>query len=295
MIRMIGTAIAGAALSTSMAFADWQPLVSTEDLTEILPDEPIILDIRSPGAYAEGHIEGAVSVPYNAWRGPEDNPGALISDEKLTAILTEAGVEPDVPVIISYAGKGTLDFGSAARVYWSLKSAGIQEIAILNGGLAAWTASGGVLTTEEGSNFASDYAYSFSEEWQIDRAGVHAVIDGTSEAQLVDARPDAFFSGAKQHADATWAGTLRGASNLVHEAWFGGSLLSTDKDHVLALLAKNGIAPDTQIVSFCNTGHWAATNWFVLSEIAGIKGVRLYPESMVGWTQNAKRVAKLAN
>jgi thiosulfate/3-mercaptopyruvate sulfurtransferase len=46
------------------------------------------------------------------------------------------------------------------------------------------------------------------------------------------------------------------------------------------------------IVSFCNTGHWAATNWFVLSEVAGIEGVKLYPESMVGWTQAVGRIAK---
>ena len=37
-------------------------------------------------------------------------------------------------------------------------------------------------------------------------------------------------------------------------------------------------------MSFCNTGHWAATNWFALSEVAGIEGVRMYPESMVGWS-----------
>ena len=39
-----------------------------------------------------------------------------------------------------------------------------------------------------------------------------------------------------------------------------------------------------KIVSFCNTGHWAATNWFALSELSGLKGAKLYPESMVGWS-----------
>ena len=37
-------------------------------------------------------------------------------------------------------------------------------------------------------------------------------------------------------------------------------------------------------MSFCNTGHWAATNWFALSELAGIENVKLYPESLVGWS-----------
>ena len=38
-------------------------------------------------------------------------------------------------------------------------------------------------------------------------------------------------------------------------------------------------------VAFCNTGHWAATDWFALSEIAGHKNVKLYAGSMVDWTQ----------
>ncbi|MEM1298766.1 MAG: rhodanese-like domain-containing protein [Pseudomonadota bacterium] len=294
MIRLVSTAIAGLVLSASAAFADWKPLVAPADLAEMLDEEPVVLDIRSPGAYAEGHIETAVSVPYNAWRGPEDNPGALISDEKLTAILTEAGVEPDVPVIITYAGKGTLDFGSAARVYWTLKSAGVEEIAILNGGLNAWTAAGLELTTEAGGNFASDVTYSFAETWLIDREGVRDVLDGTATAQLVDARPEAFFTGVKKHDAAAWPGTLSGALNIVHETWFGGPVLAATKSDMLAALKEAGVDPTAgDIVSFCNTGHWAATNWFVLSEIAGIEGVRLYPESMVGWTQNAERVAGL--
>jgi len=40
-----------------------------------------------------------------------------------------------------------------------------------------------------------------------------------------------------------------------------------------------------QIVSFCNTGHWAATNWFVLSEVLHRPHVALYPGSMVDWSR----------
>ena len=50
------------------------------------------------------------------------------------------------------------------------------------------------------------------------------------------------------------------------------------------ILQAAGFTSDKKLVSFCNTGHWAATNWFVLSELSGLKGVKLYPESMVGWS-----------
>ena len=296
MTRLVGSLLAAILIPATAAFADWRPLLTPTELVAVMEDEPIVLDIRSPGAYSDGHIETAVNVPYNAWRGPENNPGALISDEKLTAILSEAGVEPDVPVVITYAGSGTLDFGSAARVYWTLKSAGVEQVAILNGGLAAWSAAGEELTTEAGGNFASDYAFRFAEDWRIGRKDLREVLEGNAPGQLVDARPHAYFTGAKKHEAAAWAGTLRGAANIVHEAWFGGRVLNVDREQVLARLREAGVAPDNGIIiSFCNTGHWAATNWFVLSEIAGISNVKLYPESLVGWTQNADRVAHLGD
>ena len=43
------------------------------------------------------------------------------------------------------------------------------------------------------------------------------------------------------------------------------------------------------MVSYCNTGHWASTNWFVLSEVLGRSDVRLYSGSMVEWTNDERR------
>lgn len=297
MIRAITLFLATLVVSATTALAaSWQPLVSPDGLAKLIPqqEEAVILDIRAPDAYAQGHVAGAVNVPYPAWRGPEANPGALIDDQKLTLLLSEAGITPEAPVIITYSGSNTTDFGSAARVYWTLKSAGVAQIAILNGGLAAWTAAGKALSTAEDSNFPSDNAFTFAETWRIDRDGVRAVLEGRRSAQLIDARPEAFFIGVKKHKAAAWAGTFTGALNIVHENWFGGPVLSADAASVLAMLRAKGIEPDgADIVSFCNTGHWAATNWFVLSEIAGIEGVKLYPESLVGWTRSAERTAAI--
>ena len=50
------------------------------------------------------------------------------------------------------------------------------------------------------------------------------------------------------------------------------------------LLQQNGLDQAEVTVSFCNTEYWAATNWFVLSEVVGQEGVKLYPEPMVEWS-----------
>ena len=59
------------------------------------------------------------------------------------------------------------------------------------------------------------------------------------------------------------------------------------------LAEAEGFADADQLVSFCNTGHWAATNWFALSELAGIDNVKLYPESMVGWSNAGHEMANV--
>jgi thiosulfate/3-mercaptopyruvate sulfurtransferase len=297
MLRFAIAITAALGLTTATAIAEeWKPLLDPVDLVELIEsDEPILIDIRGVADYREGHVDGAVNVPYHAWRGPEDNPGALINDEKLTLILSELGVERGTPVVVTYQGVDSTDFGSAARVYWTLKSAGVEEIAILNGGVKAWAEAGLELSSAEASNFPSDEEFTFASDWLIDREGVRDVVAGRRAAVLVDARPLAFFDGREKHQLAAWAGTLANALNLDHRSWFNsGASLIADPAELRMIAEKAGYIPGgPEIVSFCNTGHWAATNWFVLSEIAGIEGVKLYPESMVGWSRANGRVAQV--
>ena len=52
------------------------------------------------------------------------------------------------------------------------------------------------------------------------------------------------------------------------------------------IAAASPIDPAKETVSFRNTGHWAATNWFAMSEVLGQKNVKLYAGSMVEWSQD---------
>jgi len=73
-------------------------------------------------------------------------------------------------------------------------------------------------------------------------------------------------------------GTLKGAQNLEYTRWFApDSSAMLPADEVRRIAAASPAAGDVPVVSFCNTGHWAAINWFALSEVAGRPGVKLYP------------------
>ncbi|MEM6623143.1 MAG: rhodanese-like domain-containing protein [Pseudomonadota bacterium] len=272
--------------------ADWQKVMAPQQLLA-MAGQVTIVDIRGADEFQRGSIEGAVNAPYGTWRGPEENPGRVLSDAALTELLQGLGLTASSAVVVVYHGKNETDFGAAARVYWTLKSAGLSQIAILNGGLVAWVKADLPLSTAFGAPERSTATFALSQDWMIDRDGVASVLDGDRDAVMIDARPAPFWKGQRKHAAAARAGTLEGALNIAHDSWFGGNRTKIlTADEVLRVAEAAGYRPGgPELVSFCNTGHWAATNWFALSELAGIEGVKLYPESLVGWTQNGGAVA----
>jgi thiosulfate/3-mercaptopyruvate sulfurtransferase len=199
-------------------------------------------------------------------------------------VFRRLGIELDRPTVVVHQGSDETDFGAAARVYWTLKSAGVSEIAILNGGMIAWTADGArAVSTEATAPRPSDVTVSFSDRWLATQEDVLAVVEGGTQATLLDARPQSFWAGQEMHPAAARPGTLPQSEYFTHTGWFSSPAI-VDPAAARALAEKNGYAEDEALISFCNTGHWAATNWFALSELAGIENVRLYPESMVGWS-----------
>ncbi len=278
-ITLFGALALVAVAFTGARATEWQVLLGPDQVAGRA--DILNIDIRTPELYAAGHPEGAVNAPYAAWRGPAANPGAPLDDAALSALLSRIGVTRDRPVLITYQGTDPSDFGAAARVYWTLKSAGVSRIAILEGGMTAWVAAGLPLSTTPVAPEPSVISATLSTEWMATREDVAAIIAGTTRGTLVDARPVEFLKGSVKHPAATHAGTLPGARHLAFSSWFDGKDAKTDQK----LMGQfSSPAEDGPVVSFCNTGHWAAINWFMMSEVEGIAGAKLYPESMVGWT-----------
>jgi thiosulfate/3-mercaptopyruvate sulfurtransferase len=282
------------------AQTDLSPLLAPSDLVEVMAqDAPLILDIRAPGeantagTFAAGHIEGAVNAPYALFRGPAENPGQVPSDTVLTEVLQSLGVTADRPTVIVHQGTNETDFGASARVYWTLKSSGVSNLAILNGGIDAWTKAGLPLGRTAVAPERSTIEVRFSDQWLATEEDVLAVVSGEAEATLLDARPESFWAGRDSHAEAARPGTLPQSEFFTHSNWFSGGPAIVDAAEARALAQDAGYTDDAGLISFCNTGHWAATNWFALSELAGIDNVRLYPESMVGWSNAGHEMANV--
>jgi thiosulfate/3-mercaptopyruvate sulfurtransferase len=283
MKRLVAFAIA--LVASAAAFAA-PPLLGPADVNALLGKPGVrVVDIRDPASYADKHIPGAVSAPYGSWRGPASNPGELPALPALTKRVQSLGLTPETHVVVVSTGKDVTDFGAAARVYWTLKVLGLKELSILNGGVAAWTAAGLPLDNAKVSVAASAFEPRIDESLVASREQTIAAASSGS-ARLVDARPPEFFRGETRHQAAKLPGTLKGAVNVEHASWFKpGTTTFVATDEARRIAATTPLDPARDTISFCNTGHWAATNWFAMSEVLGQSNVKLYAGSMVDWTQ----------
>ena len=297
MLRLIRQITLAASIGLASPILNAAPLVEPADLSARLASPQLrIVDIREgkdaagKTPFEFGHIPGSISAPYSQWRGPADNPGKVPDATRLTELLQRLGIGRDTEVVVVYEGKDPTDFGAAARVYWTLKAAGLARLSILNGGVKAWRAAGKPLSTEPVTVAPSNLLVRIDSRYVATREDVERAIAGGGKTNLVDARPKDFFEGSNKHAAAKSAGTIQGARNIEHDSWFAkGSAAVLPADEVRRVAQQKGIqvggASDVETVSFCNTGHWAATNWFVQSELLGDTKAKLYPESMVEWSR----------
>ncbi|GAB2704364.1 rhodanese-like domain-containing protein [Comamonas sediminis] len=282
-------AVASALLASSWLTAAHaaQPLLSPAELASAQQGAaaPVVIDIREPKLYAEGHIPGALNAPYSKWRGPATNPGELPDLPKLTALVQSLGLTPATHAVVVSTGADATDFGAMARVYWSLKVLGLKELSIVNGGMKTWVADGKPVSTEAPQVQASSYQPVLDESLIATRDQVRSHVD-LSNAALVDSRPDAFYQGKTRAPAAKLSGTLPGAQQLDFNQWFvKGTAQFVDQATARQIAEKVSRKDGQDTVAFCNTGHWAATDWFGLSEMAGLPNVKLYAGSMVDWTQ----------
>lgn len=280
------TILLGGLLAAASGFAA-QPLLSPQELQARLSSPQLrVIDVRDAKAYAAEHIPGAVNAPYGLWRGPAANPGELPPLPRLTQLVQSLGLGPSVHAVVVSSGADGTDFGASARVYWTLKVLGVKELSVLNGGVKAWTDARLALSKDAVSVAASSFQPALDTTLIASTEEVAQRVR-SRDALLVDARPADFFLGETRAPAAKLPGTLPGAVNLQFDKWFAaGSGVFVPEAQARRIAAASPVEPNRETVSFCNTGHWAATNWFALSEVLGQKNVKLYPGSMVEWSRD---------
>lgn len=282
------------------------PLVDASWLDANLDrDNLVVLDVRSGidnggdrSSFQNAHIPGSVYSSYtgDGWRESRNGVAGLLPPvASLERLIGGLGITNDDTVVVVPAGTGPTDFGSAARVYWTFRVLGHDAVTILNGGFAGWRAAG--YEVAEGAGAPLPMAQ-FNGELQENLIASLEEVQKAREtqAQLVDARPTDYFRGETKSPAAKAPGTIPGSRNLPHHSFIAqqDQVFYLNREAITEKVNTAELDPQARTIAFCNTGHWAATDWFVLSELAGFDQVALYDGSMAEWSQDSSRPMQVA-
>ncbi len=276
-LALIGvvTPIADAQAPTDTTFT-----VSASWLAEHSSDPTIaIVDMRPLETYNQGHIPGALNLPWQKLAQPSTDESQIGPwQSQVMNQLGSAGISPG-DMVVSYDDAGSL---YAARMGWVLKYLGHEHAAVLDGGLPAWTQLGEPVTTEAAVRPAVTYTGSPNPEllatWQY-------VLDNLANptVQIVDARPTASYTGDAAATD-LHAGHIPGALNL---DW--NNLVETDAPRIFKNADKlqeafdaTGLNRDKEIIVYCGSGP-ASSELMLTLQMLGYPNVREYSASWTEW------------
>ena len=256
----------------------WALIDCRFDLADPAAGQAAYLDEHIPGAvYA--HLERDLSAPPTGANGrhPLPPPGVL------AAVFSRWGIGHGVQVIV-YDDSGG---GYAARTWWSLRFLGHDAVAVLDGGLQAWVASGHPVRQGLESRRPAPFSPSPRSELKIEADQVLAGL-GSPGIVLIDARAQERFRGEEEPIDPV-AGHIPGALNRPWQTNLDASgrfLPAIALRHQFEALL--GASPASSAVAYCGSGVTACHNLLAMAH-AGLLGARLYPGSWSEWSSSASR------
>ncbi len=265
------------------------PLMDVAGLQARLADHgrTVLLDVRwalgDPHGYRhylQEHLPGAVFVDLQtelaAPAVPERGRHPLPAAEDLQASARRWGIN-DGDVVVAYDDSGNM---AAARVWWMLRNAGLAEVYLLDGGLAAWRAAG--LPVEAGSVVpeAGDVQLTDGKMPAINAAAAAAWPDA---GLLLDARAGERYRGEFEPIDPR-AGHIPGAMSAPTSENVDGSGRFLAPDALRRRFESLGVSDGVQVAVYCGSGVTAAHEVAAL-EIAGFPAA-LYPGSFSEWSNN---------
>lgn len=275
------------ALVLAAAALAWPPglLVSPADLAARLADPAVVvLHIEDrDGDFANGHVPGARLVRYRqiAVDGPQQLGSELPAVDELREVFHAAGVGATSHVVV---------YGSAiaaTRAFFTLDYLGHPNVRVLNGGAGAWRTAGQKVEMGPGPAVRPDAG---TLARLTPKPGVVAQADWlvaqleSPRIALVDARPDAEFTGADGGMNGMHpAGHLAGARQLVWTDLVSRTSQFLPDADLRTKLVAAGARAGVPVVSYCMIGMRASVIYFVARHLGF--DARMYDGSIVDWGQ----------
>ena len=274
------------------------PLINSNEIQNLNKKHLVIVNAGSGDAAYENflsdHLEGALyvdlnndlaEIPKNAKNGGRH---PLPSLEKFAEVLQRLGIDENSHVLI-YDDKNAAN--SAARFWWMLKAAGIENVQVLNGGLQMAKAKG--LTVNANKVEAKTAEKLSLKEWKLPKVDLNFIQKHSEDPDylVIDVREKDRYDGKTEPIDEI-AGHIPGAINIP----FKENLNEDGTFKSPEILRKKyseilGKIPSEKIAIHCGSGVTACHTLLAL-DYAGFKLPNLYVGSWSEWSRNEKKIAK---
>jgi thiosulfate/3-mercaptopyruvate sulfurtransferase len=267
-----------------------EAFIEIEAFKQILADPDLrIVDARSmphgarvaaeTGAqqYAAGHLPGAIQLDYADQLADPATPHAtrVAPPEMFARALGQRGIGDRARIVAYDAGSTPY----AARFLWMARYYGHDDVRVLAGGLPAWVAAGGELTTEVPSFAPQTFTPRVRSSLRATRDEVLAVAEGRSEAQLLETQRDSTYALREEDI----AGAQRLSGSLLLEDARGGRL--ADRATIDRLVDGLGLDRAKRTIVSCGSGV-SASGAYVALEANGFRDVAVYDGSWLEWSHH---------
>ncbi len=210
----------------------------------------------------------------------------------LFTTIGNVGITADSLVVIVSTTSGPLPLvlyglGVPTRVADTLIYAGIKNVSILNGGYDKWIAEGKILDTVPATPTSVTYTGKVDEEMFVSKDYVTRKM---RRAAILDGRDPEYYFGIDKEPFYVRPGHIPGATSLpAPYFWIQEGTYYVYRDTaVLKEMASGAVGghffSPREIIVYCGVGGYASTLWFVLSEVAGYRNVKIFDGAAEEWT-----------
>jgi thiosulfate/3-mercaptopyruvate sulfurtransferase len=271
---------------------DKNTLITPKQLEQMSQSLPVvIIDTRSPDAYAAGHIPGAVNIhDIFTFLATSDTDGLKELSGKFAEAFGNAGLSGEEVAVI-YEESMNTGFGQSCRGYFLLQFLGYPKAVILHGGYQAWAAEGLATSTEtpspEPKTFPVDPE---AASVMLTKEDMLGAIDNTDIVKLDVRDVDEWVGISSSPYGIDFCPRKGRIPNAVWLEWYRmmkpGEEVPVFKSaaELQAECATVGINSDSTVYVYCFKGA-RASNTFVALKEAGVKDVRIYFGSWNEWSR----------
>jgi len=210
-------------------------------------------------------------------------PHMLPSPEKFSSRMRKMGIGDGMRIIVY----DTFGMFSAARVWWMFRVMGVDDVAVLNGGLPKWKSEGHPLEDGlPGHRSERHFTARRNVDLMRERSDIEAILK-TSAAQLIDARSPERFSGtAPEPREGMRSGHIPGSLNIHYQVLLNEDGTVKSEPQLRAIFQAAGIEFGQPLVATCGSGVTAGILALALA-ILGHKRTAVYDGSWSEWGADA--------